>query len=160
MKLILPWPLRIRIEGEARAAFPRECCGLIEGLRHGEILEAATHHPARNIAAGNDRFEIHPADHFAALKSARALGRAIIGCYHSHPNGSPAPSATDRAGAGEEDFLWLIAALNHNDGPVALAAFAYRAGGFVSVDLDGPLGADLSHPRHKSAIRHRAKRLQ
>ena len=143
MKLILPRPVWTRIEAEARAAFPRECCGLIEGWRHGEIFEAATHHPARNIATANDRFEIHPADHFAALKSARALGRAIIGCYHSHPNGLPAPSATDRAGAGEEDFLWLVAALAHGEGPVALAAYAYRAGDFVSVDLDGPLRADL-----------------
>ena len=139
MKLILPWQLWTRIEEEACAAFPRECCGLIEGWRQGEIFEAAAHYPARNISPANDRFEIHPEDHFAALKAARANGRAIIGCYHSHPGGEPAPSATDKAGAAEEDFLWLIAALEQGDDSAALAVFAYCAGGFVSVDLDVPL---------------------
>jgi len=143
MKLALPQPLRARIEAEARAAFPRECCGLIEGWRQEDAAKAAALHPARNIASGNDRFEIHPEDHFAALKAARANGRALIGCYHSHPRGSHTPSAIDRDGAGEENFLWLIAALPHAGGTVTVAAFAYRAGSFVSVGLDGPLGADL-----------------
>ena len=143
MRLILPARLRARIEDEARAAFPRECCGLIEGRRRGEIAEAVMLHPARNIALNQDRFEIHPEDHFAALKAARAEGRAVIGCYHSHPNGAPAPSATDRDGGGEEGFLWLVAALARAEGPVALGAFAYTAAGFSYVGLDGPWGADL-----------------
>jgi proteasome lid subunit RPN8/RPN11 len=143
MRLILPQLLRARIEEEAHAAFPRECCGLIEGERSEGVATAVALHPARNVAGANDRFEIHPEDHFAALKAARAQNRALIGCYHSHPNGSSVPSTTDHAGAGEENFLWLIAAIPRIDGPAALAAFAYCAGGFVSVDLDGPLGADL-----------------
>ena len=143
MKLILPRVLRGRIEEEARNAFPRECCGLIEGLQRDDVAEAMALHATRNLADRGDRFEIHPEDHFAALKAARANGRSLIGCYHSHPNGSPVPSAADRAGAGEEDFLWLIAALTGADGPVAIAAFAYSAAGFFPVDLDGPFGADL-----------------
>lgn len=143
MKLILPPRLRARIEAEARAAFPRECCGLVEGVWHRDFAEAAALHVARNIAIGNNRFEINPEDHFAALRHARRKGGILIGCYHSHPNGAPTPSATDRDGAGEENFLWLIAALEHRDGPVGVAAFAYSAGGFVSVDFEGPLGADL-----------------
>ena len=107
------------------------------------IAEALILHPARNSAPETDRFEIDPEDHFAALKAARDSGRVLIGCYHSHPNGSSKPSPTDQAGAAEEDFLWLIAALEDRDGPVALAAYVYSAGGFVSVDLAGPLGADL-----------------
>jgi proteasome lid subunit RPN8/RPN11 len=148
MKLILPRGLRGRIEAEARNAFPRECCGLIEGLRRDDAAEAVALHTARNLADRGDRFEIHPEDHFAALKAARGNGRALIGCYHSHPNGSPVPSATDRAGAGEEDFLWLIAALAAPAGPAAIGAFAYSGAGFFSVDLEsvgfeGPFGADL-----------------
>ena len=143
MKLILPRLSWMRIEEEAGAAFPRECCGLIEGWRQGDVFEAATHYPARNVAQGIGRFEIHPEDHFAALRRARTNGRAIIGCYHSHPNGSIDPSTTDQAGAGEEDFLWLIAALEQGDGPVGMAAFVYSAGGFVSIGLEGLFGADL-----------------
>ncbi|HEY2836170.1 MAG TPA: M67 family metallopeptidase [Rhizomicrobium sp.] len=143
MKLTLPPPLRARIEAEARAAFPRECCGLIEGNRRDGFAEAVAFHVGGNIADRDDQFEIRPEDHFAALRRARDNGRAIIGCYHSHPNGSPVPSEMDHAGAGEENFIWLIAALPRAEGPVTVAAFAYCDGGFVSVDLDGPLGADL-----------------
>lgn len=135
MRLALPMVLRAQIEAAARAAFPRECCGLIEGETEQGIVRAAMIHPARNVALRPDRFEIHPEDHFAALRAARARGRTVIGCYHSHPGGEPRPSATDRAGASEKDFLWLIAALAHSDAPVTLAAFRYRAARFVPVDF-------------------------
>jgi len=141
MKLILPSDLRARIEQESRASFPRECCGLIEGERFGGTARALALHPARNIAPARDRFEIDPRDHFAALKAARAKDRVLIGCYHSHPGGQAAPSATDLAGAGEEDFLWLVAALNAADGPLTLAGFVYSAASFFPVELI--LGADL-----------------
>ena len=146
MKLLLPADLRARIEDETREAFPRECCGLIEGTRQGEEALAIALHPARNIAMRADRFEIAPQDHFAALKIARANGRDLIGCYHSHPNGKAAPSATDLAGAGEEDFFWLIASLSARDAPVTVAAFVYSPAGFLPADLIcavGALGADL-----------------
>ena len=142
MKLALPHEFRTRIERHARDAFPNECCGLIEGRCDGEDALALALHPARNLAVRHDRFEIHPEDHFAALKAARANGQAIIGCYHSHPGGEPRPSETDLAGAGEEDFLWLIAALAA-EGPATLGAFVYRAARFEAVALSEVDGADL-----------------
>jgi proteasome lid subunit RPN8/RPN11 len=141
MKLLLPADLRARIENETREAFPRECCGLIEGTRQDAEARAVALHPARNIATNADRFEIAPEDHFAALKTARANGRDVIGCYHSHPGGKAAPSATDLAGAGEGDFLWLIASLSARDAPVTFAAFVYSAAGFFPANLSGALGA-------------------
>ena len=143
MKLILPRASRERIEAEARRAFPGECCGLIAGRWREEIAEALKLHPARNIAASNDRFEIHPEDHFAAFRAARRDGHTLIGCYHSHPNGVARPSATDQAGAGEDGFLWLIAALTAAEGPVTITSFAYSATEFSPVSLDEPVGADL-----------------
>lgn len=143
MKLVLPPELRARIEQESRAAFPRECCGLIEGERAHATATALALHPAHNIASAPERFEIAPEDHFAALKAARGMGRAVIGCYHSHPGGQAQPSATDLAGAGEEDFLWLVAALGTPDEPVTLAGFVYSAAFFLPVELIGATGADL-----------------
>jgi proteasome lid subunit RPN8/RPN11 len=146
MKLLLPADLRARIEDETRKAFPRECCGLIEGTHRGGEARAVALHPARNLATRVDRFEIAPEDHFAALKIVRANGRDLIGCYHSHPGGKAAPSATDLAGAGEEGFLWLIASLSARDAPVTVAAFVYSAAGFFPASLRGAvgtLGADL-----------------
>ena len=143
MKLFLPADLRGRIEDEARAAFPRESCGLIGGTCEGGEAHAIVLYPARNIAKRADRFEIAPEDHFAALKAARKNGCDVIGCYHSHPNGKAEPSATDQAGAEEENFLWLIAALGRMDGPVTLAVFVYSAAGFLLADLSDAVGADL-----------------
>ncbi len=108
----------------ARAAYPNECCGLLEGVHTGNVFHVQALHPARNLAARADRFEIDAADHIAAQKAARANRRAIIGCYHSHPDGAANPSQTDRAGAAQDDFLWLIVAGEK------LGCFVYRDGGF------------------------------
>ena len=89
-------------------------------------------HPARNLAPSRDRFEIAPEDHIRALKAARAGGHALIGCYHSHPNGRAEPSPTDKTGAAEDDFLWLIAAGG------GLEAFVYRGGQFCGVGWMAP----------------------
>ena len=143
MKLALPRAFRKRIEREARAAYPSECCGLIEGIRDSDTARVLALHPARNIAAARDRFEIHPEDHFAALKTARARGRAIIGCYHSHPAGTPQPSETDRSGAGEDGFLWLIAAIANPEASVLFGTFVYRAAAFEPVEPNDADGVDF-----------------
>lgn len=132
----LPQELRTQILREAADAGDRECCGLIAGLRDGEAFDVAALYPTRNLAAQADRFDIDPRDHLAASKAARAKGHHLIGCYHSHPCGRPEPSARDLAGAGEENFLWLIAAGGD------LAAFVYLCGGFVAADRLLSSGAD------------------
>jgi len=129
MRAVLAPGLYDALLTEARAAHPRECCGLLEGARDGGGWQIAALHPARNRAAMADRFLIDPADHIAAQKAARARGRAIIGCYHSHPGGKAVPSARDLAGAEQDGFLWLIAA------DETIAAFVYAAGTYTPADL-------------------------
>ncbi|HEY4078340.1 MAG TPA: M67 family metallopeptidase [Rhizomicrobium sp.] len=128
MRVLLPGELRRRLFEEARTAHPAECCGLLEGKWDGDLVDVLALHPARNLALGIDRFDIHPKDHIAAQKAARGRGHAIIGCYHSHPHSRAEPSAADLAGAGEEEFLWLIA------GGESLNAFVYRRGRFTGAD--------------------------
>lgn len=115
------------IRDAALAAAPRECCGLIEGVREGGMVRATAIHPARNLAGGGvrDRFVIDPEVQFRLLRALRGTGREIVGCYHSHPEGAAVPSAADLEGAGEDGFIWLIAGLR--DAKVDLAAFVYRA---------------------------------
>jgi len=124
----LPAALAWQIRREAAAAVSHECCGLTEGVREGGNFRVTALHPARNLAARADRFDIDPRDHLAASKAARANGHGIIGCYHSHPAGRAQPSARDLAGAGEDNFLWLIAAGGE------LAAFVYLRGVFTGAD--------------------------
>lgn len=113
------------LRAAARAAYPDECCGLLEGVRDGDRFHVKALYPARNLSARSDRFDIDPSDHIAAQKAARANGRGIIGCYHSHPDGTARPSQTDTAGAAQNDFVWLIVAGDD------VGCFVYRDGGFL-----------------------------
>jgi proteasome lid subunit RPN8/RPN11 len=122
--MILGTALRAQILAEARAAFPRECCGLLEG--EGERVTAL--HPSPNLAERADRFEIDPALRFRLLREERA----IVGCYHSHPGGCADPSPRDLDGAGEDGFLWLI------QGARELKAFVFAQGRFEPVALVEP----------------------
>ncbi len=111
-QLFLPEALRDAIAAHARAAFPRECCGLIEGRRESDAARPLAVHPVRNLATDTDRFELDPAAHFRLMRTLRGTDRDIIGCYHSHPNGRAGLSPRDRESPGEDDFLWLIAGVD------------------------------------------------
>ncbi|WP_242122717.1 M67 family metallopeptidase [Sphingobium sp. Sx8-8] len=87
------------------AADPNEVCGLLLGDagRIGNVR------PAANVAPDPARhFELDPAVLIAAHRSARAGGERIVGHYHSHPGGTPVPSATDAANAVADGSFWLI----------------------------------------------------
>ncbi len=95
------------IVDHAAAASPLEACGIVVGTG-GSITEAL---PATNVAADPaTAFEIDPAALLRVHREARDSGRAVVGWYHSHPNGSAQPSTTDAAGAVEDGRVWLIVA--------------------------------------------------
>src|SRR5215467_16339807 len=95
----------------AARAYPNECCGLIEGTKTEHGWRALAVQEAANLSPEPlRRFLIDPQVQFDLLRKLRGTERDIIGCYHSHPDGSAEPSATDRAEAYESGFLYLIAA--------------------------------------------------
>lgn len=103
----------------AREQAPQECCGLLIGDRL--MIESSVR--ARNREASPTRYLIDPEDHFAAIHSARAAGKRVVGAYHSHPASPPEPSESDIAEAsGGADFLYLIVSLK----VPAAELFAYR----------------------------------
>lgn len=120
--MILAPALRAQLLAEARAASPRECCGLVEGSAKRVIAL----HPARNLASDPDRFEVDPAEQFRLMRQ----GRRIVGCYHSHPGGCAEPSARDADGASEVGFLWLIAAGEE------IGAFIWDGARFTRLELE------------------------
>lgn len=90
---------------EARAAFPRECCGMLLG--EGGRIDAIV--PARNVhPAPETHFEIDPQALVDVHRAARDGGAQVAGYYHSHPAGPPEPSATDRAEAAHDGRIWAI----------------------------------------------------
>lgn len=91
----------------AMAAGNDECCGIL----HGEENRVTAVTLARNIAADPARhFEIDPAVLISAHKGARTGGPALLGFFHSHPNGNGSPSKADIALASPERLFWLIIA--------------------------------------------------
>ncbi|HET8612552.1 MAG TPA: Mov34/MPN/PAD-1 family protein, partial [Sphingomonas sp.] len=106
-----------RILAEAAADPEREVCGLLlgvprlsvraersRGTRYERAVRDASFDyarderviqvvPTRNVAPDPAlSFEVDPAALFTAIRAERGGGARLIGHYHSHPGGSPAPS--------------------------------------------------------------------
>lgn len=96
------------ILNQARSAYPQECCGLIVG-RAGRVERLL---PSENVSTGDKTktFEIDPAVRFQLIRETGE--RSMMGFYHSHPNGVPFPSDTDKAMVYEPELIWLIATLD------------------------------------------------
>jgi len=115
----------------AAADAPLECCGLLAA--DGDTIVAA--HRARNALASETRYLIDPADHFAALRSARNERQHVVGAYHSHPAGPELPSARDIAESPGDDWLHAIASRAGPGGQFTLCLFYAGRGNFSRVAL-------------------------
>lgn len=104
----IPAPVLEGIVAHARETLPDECCGLLIG-RADRVTRAVR---AGNLTPTPTAYQIDPADHFAAIRSARADGLAVIGAYHSHPNAPAAPSRRDLAEAHFPEFVYLIVSID------------------------------------------------
>ena len=96
-----------RLLAEARAAHPREACGILlgEGERIDRIIPAANIHPDPERC-----FEIDPQALIDAHRAERSGGPQVLGYYHSHPAGPVGPSPTDREQAAGDGRIWAIVA--------------------------------------------------
>lgn len=110
-----------QILAHAQAVAPRECCGLVvdtaEGLRYW---------PARNLAAGDEEFEVDPDDWIAAARAGE-----IVAVVHSHPGGPAVLSPGDRLGQRNTGLPYWLAVGDqvHRFRPVApLLGRAFRHG--------------------------------
>ena len=101
---------RNQLLAAARVAHPEECCGVLLG-RSSDVAETIVEQvvPAPNVSPVDRRREyvIDPEALLAAWHQARAEGWAVVGFYHSHPDGSHRPSRRDREDAWP-DVSYLI----------------------------------------------------
>ena len=118
-----------RIVAHAVEDLPNECCGLLIGS--ADIIEDVAR--ARNTKRSRTKFQVEPADHFAAIRRARAGGFEIIGAYHSHPSGPSGPSDTDRARLTDPTMFHIIVSLAH--GTKTVRAFRLIDGNFSPLEL-------------------------
>lgn len=118
-----------RIVAHAVEEKPNECCGLLIGTE--DIVEDMVR--ARNVRRSPTKFQVAPADHFAAIRLARAGGFEVIGAYHSHPSGPSGPSETDRARLNDPTMVHVIVSLAH--GTKTVRAFRFSDGNFSQLEF-------------------------
>jgi proteasome lid subunit RPN8/RPN11 len=121
---------REAVIGHARDEAPLECCGLLLG--GGQAVEEAV--PARNVRRSTTAYLVDPADHFAAIRRARAQRRAVVGAYHSHPRSPAMPSPVDLRDALYREFLYLIVSLADPASP-EVRGYMLEGDAFVPVAL-------------------------
>ncbi len=129
--LQLPEELRQKVELVVDASYPFEACGVMIGHNEGSagqvVIKDVFHARNLNVERARDRFLLDPEDHLAADRVARECGLDVVGFWHSHPDHSAQPSATDLEAAWE-GYSYLI---------VSTAAFGTNE--FKSWRLDGGL---------------------
>ena len=114
------------IERAAETAYPEEACGLLVGRAGpGGAWQVSTVEASANVAEPprTRRFEVDPKLRLRLERALRDSPDSIVGVYHSHPNGSAAPSETDISMIFEPDMVWLITPVA--DG-MAGATMAYK----------------------------------
>ncbi|UTW56468.1 Mov34/MPN/PAD-1 family protein [Kordiimonas sp. SCSIO 12610] len=102
------------LENSALTAFPEEACALLLGTWVGENAQITQVCLSDNMSEDDKTtsFEIDPSLYIRLQKQARAGGAEVIGVWHSHPNGMPAPSKTDHMRSIEKNWVWLITSVN------------------------------------------------
>jgi proteasome lid subunit RPN8/RPN11 len=112
----LPAQLRRALLDHAARAAPAECCGFIVGTPRRTVAAV----PMDNIAQSRTRFRIADEAHIALRRTLRH-GRpplAILGVYHSHPDGAAWPSPSDVREANYPEWLYIIVGLSGAGPPI------------------------------------------
>jgi proteasome lid subunit RPN8/RPN11 len=108
------------IVAHAREDAPAEVCGVLAGT-HGAAADggASTAHASARATNAADsprnRYEIAPAEQLELMRELEADGDEVVGFYHSHPRGPPAPSNVDAHEATWEGYSYVIVSLGADD---------------------------------------------
>jgi proteasome lid subunit RPN8/RPN11 len=107
-RLTLSAHVHAALRAEAERARPAECCGLLAG--RDERVTAIV--PVPNAVANRvARYEMDPAELWAARRRIRDEGLDVVGFYHSHPRTAPVPSSSDLDRAYYPDAAYAIVGL-------------------------------------------------
>jgi len=109
--LRLPRHLYVAMVQHAQTELPNECCGVLAGLREGNVLRVLARYLLVNAAASPIEYLSEPSSMFRAEKARRHDSFDLLAIYHSHPTSEPIPSKTDLARNYSPDVLNFIIGL-------------------------------------------------
>lgn len=93
-------------------ADPRECCGVLFGVRDDKRLIVSRVINTINAASTNSSFAI-PNHEMRRVRLLAALANMdIIAVFHSHPSGSTELSRSDQAALAHSEWPWVIVTQN------------------------------------------------
>jgi len=111
-RITIPHEIAAAMRAHARAAAPREACGIIVGsapaASGGAPLRCL---PTTNVLASSTLYEIDAAQLLRISIDADDAGEHIWGIVHSHVASPAVPSVTDTSVAGYPDALYLLVSL-------------------------------------------------
>ena len=132
MNLILAPAILDDVIQHARAAYPREGCGLIIGLKESTV--GSRFIAMTNVAQSAAEFEMDPAELINTFRELRNAGQELVATYHSHPHGPPRPSRTDVQRAYYPEAAHLIVSLADLERP-KVAAFRIIDGEVLDIEV-------------------------
>lgn len=98
--------VRDELLAHARAGAPEEVVGVLAGPDDETVTRVDR---AANVAADpRTHYELDPVEQVEILDAVDAAGETVVGFYHSHPRGSPVPSAIDERLASWPGYVYLI----------------------------------------------------
>lgn len=104
----------------SRQRFPYEICGVIYGTISGGVVFADGFSLIRNSSAfARESYSFHPEDWISVYYEAQKNQRMIVGLFHTHPEGSSAPSVSDASGSLPWRTYWIIS-LDHDAQEIAI----------------------------------------
>lgn len=130
----------MRLDAAAREAMvahaqegaPEEVLGVLVGERDPDRVTRIER--ATNAAADPERrYELAPAEVVSILDAVERSGEAVVGFYHSHPRGPPAPSATDERLATWDGYVYAIVSLEETP---SVGAWRWTSERFVALDVE------------------------
>jgi proteasome lid subunit RPN8/RPN11 len=86
-----------RLTAHCEGAYPEEACGALLGIESGAAAVVTDAKPLPNAALDRRRsYRLDPEDVCRLMRRERSGEAALLGFFHSHPDGRPSPSRTDR----------------------------------------------------------------
>jgi proteasome lid subunit RPN8/RPN11 len=126
MMLIIPRNILDEIVIHCEQEQPIEACGILAGaIKKTESKQVKTVtkiYSCQNELHSTTRYKISAEEQYHAFIDIEEQGLTLIGFYHSHPQGSTAPSTIDKKLANYIGYSYLIITLN----PIKVTAWIFQ----------------------------------